>query len=443
MASRLPPLTFTAHILGVLGCCLYIALALFVWGWFLSATVTIVLLVLLSFSLWRAVERQHRLASELIGQKLKGDFTSRLPENKGTKGQRQLAQMLNTLDARYLKNQKHKAVQERILTLALEELDLGVVILRSGVLFYNNRMAQPLLNLRKGESSSPYFFEVLERFRTQGGGKLMLDFRGETEYWKVEYRAFKNEQEYFELFTFKNQQYDTERAEEEISTRLMHVLTHEIMNSVSPINSLIDSMALRLKQVKEEKIEKSVLDDVQTSVEIIQRRSEGLMGFVKRYNLLAHLPKLQTEAIFIEDFTKDVHQLCKAGLEEEKIRFLTKVDHPKRAFRADRQLMTQVVLNLIKNAQEAFQDSAGIREEKRIVFNYTYRNGYHTLAIIDNAGGVSNEAEHDIFLPFFSTKDKASGIGLSLSRKIMQAHGGRLYLKNLTGGAEFRMEWPD
>lgn len=265
---------------------------------------------------------------------------------------------------------------------------------------------------------------------------MLLDFQGETEQWKVNYKTFKNEAETYELFLFKNQQYDAERMEEEISTRLMHVLTHEIMNSVSPINSLINSISTRLQHQTDSS--ETLFEDVRTSVEIIQRRSQGLMDFVKRYNLLAHLPKTDMSSVSVSAFTEDIKQLVATELQANEINFLLKTDYPLRHFRADRQLLTQVILNLIKNAIEAFEEEV---KNKNILLSYNYHDGYHMLAVIDNAGGVPADIEQDIFLPFFSTKNKASGIGLSLSRKIMQAHGGRLYVKQLVGGAEFRAEW--
>jgi len=430
-------------VMGILLCCLALAAAILIWQWYLSSLLLLFLLVFLTGLLFKLVKSNNLKLSKQIEQILANDFNTRYPIQKQGLAFDKLYLALNRLSEFFKERANAKAFDESFLEILLNQLPLGVLLLKKDKVILLNEIAGEFLNLKSPKDTdllkerAPFFFSNLQELQNKGKAEIELDNKGEVQKWTLAYSHFAVDEQTYQLYTFRNYQLDSEKAEEEISNRLMHVLTHEIMNSISPITSLTDTLNEQLKRV--EKQDSADFNDIQTSAYIIKKRSEGLVEFVKRYNLLARLPRLKIDFVTVKEITDEMEQLVVPELKKKGVDFIVKTESQKLRFRADRQLLIQVILNLLKNAEEAFTGE----KEARIVLSFDSRDGYNYISISDNAGGVPAEIRENIFLPFFTTKDKASGIGLNLSRKIIQAHHGRLYLRNLKNGSEFRIELPD
>ncbi len=240
------------------------------------------------------------------------------------------------------------------------------------------------------------------------------------------------------LISMSNIQSELEEKEMEAWQNLVRVLTHEIMNSVTPISSLAGVVEEELDQklkANDLNMHREEAEDMHLSVQTISRRSEGLIKFVKEFRSLTHIPKPKLAEVCIKPLLEELAMLHKKELTDNGISISISVDPNTICIRADKTLIEQVLINLIKNAIQAF----GEKHDKKIMLvSYVNENGGVIISIKDNGTGIEPEALEKIFIPFFSTKKTGSGIGLSLSKQIMRQHEGNIAVKSVIGeGTEF------
>lgn len=236
------------------------------------------------------------------------------------------------------------------------------------------------------------------------------------------------------LVSLQNIKSELEQKEVESWQKLIRVLTHEIMNSITPITSLASSLT-KMFQNKEtglvkkiEEVSTPTLEKTVKGLNIIAGRGEGLVQFVQNYRDVTRLPKPQFQIISVRDLFVSVQGLFEEQLVEKQVTI--EIDcPPSLLIHADGGLMQQVLINLVKNAIEAFTDKPDpvIRLSAETVFDRT------VIEVMDNGNGIPAAAMENIFIPFFTTKEKGSGIGLSLSRQIIRMHGGSLDVQSVPG----------
>lgn len=246
------------------------------------------------------------------------------------------------------------------------------------------------------------------------------------------------------LVSLQNIQSELEEKEMEAWQNLVRVLTHEIMNSVTPISSLAGIVEEELKPfVKEENggtaLSKDQLADIHLSLQTISKRSEGLIQFVKEFRSLTSIPKPKPVQIDVRTLLDELVMLHRKEISEKNIQLTISVYPEDLTLSADKNMIEQVIINLLKNAIQAFDES----EERKIdVRAYLNEKSRPVIAIKDTGSGIDPEALEKIFIPFFTTKKTGSGIGLSLSRQIMRQHQGTLTVKTTVGkGTEFLMRF--
>nr|ACN58781.1 two-component system sensor histidine kinase [uncultured bacterium BLR8] len=195
---------------------------------------------------------------------------------------------------------------------------------------------------------------------------------------------------------------------------MVRVLAHEMMNSLTPIASLSESLEGLLRGGHTE--------EVSGALEVISRRSQGLMRFVERYRKVAELPQATLQSVRLRDLLQGIEQLLRASYAAAGIEFHTSVVPPDLAARMDPDLIEQALINLLRNAADAV---AG-QPEPRIEIVCGEEEGQLRLDVLDNGRGLTESEREQIFVPFFTTKPGGSGVGLSLARRIALGHGGRL-----------------
>ncbi|MEE9464898.1 MAG: ATP-binding protein [Candidatus Neomarinimicrobiota bacterium] len=212
--------------------------------------------------------------------------------------------------------------------------------------------------------------------------------------------------------------------------KLVGVLTHEIMNSVTPISSLASTLSELLPSDDTgEKItaigagSEDVLLDVRRGIQTIEQRSRGLLDFVQSYRNLTKVPQPAFRMVRVTKLFAGVQQLLAGQMEEQGIEFQVDVEPSSLEITADSSLVEQVLINLLRNAIEAFAE----QKERRITLRGNLApRGRVELVVLDNGPGILDEVKEKIFVPFFTTKQSGSGIGLSLCREIMRRHGGNI-----------------
>lgn len=246
------------------------------------------------------------------------------------------------------------------------------------------------------------------------------------------------------LVSLQNIQSELEEKEMEAWQNLVRVLTHEIMNSVTPISSLAGVIEEELKPyVKDDQacatLEKEQLQDIHLSLQTISKRSEGLIQFVREFRSLTSIPQPRPSTIEVPQLLEELTVLHRKELAEKSIKLTTSVYPEDLTLVADKNMIEQVLINLLKNAMQAFEEQEDKIIELRAFLNEKSRP---VIAIKDNGTGIDPEALEKIFIPFFTTKKTGSGIGLSLSRQIMRQHQGTLTVKSTVGkGTEFIMRF--
>ncbi len=223
------------------------------------------------------------------------------------------------------------------------------------------------------------------------------------------------------LYSIENLSGELTARESSAWRNLIRVLTHEIMNTLTPVTSLAQTTATMID-------EPDAADDIREAVTTIARRSEGLMNFVSRYRELLKVPQPEPASIRVTDAINSV--LALLANELKGVRLDIDVVPESLEVYADRQLLDQVLVNLVKNAADAMKDAKS--RELRLSGKMDF--GRVILRIRDNGPGIPEETMDQIFVPFFTTKQDGSGIGLGLSRQIMTAHQGEIVVESDRSG---------
>jgi two-component system nitrogen regulation sensor histidine kinase NtrY len=243
----------------------------------------------------------------------------------------------------------------------------------------------------------------------------------------------------FKLVSLQNIQSELEEKEMEAWQNLVKVLTHEIMNSIAPISSLAGTIRGDIQAFVDKKlpIPAEDMEDYLMGINTIEKRSEGLTTFVSDFRSLAHIPMPKFTAIRIRGLFDQVEKLFESQLKAGNISLSKTIAPTDLLLFADCTLIEQVMINLTQNAVHSVEN----KEEKLIRFNaFIDDNGKIILEVSDSGKGIEEEALSKIFIPFFTTKKKGSGIGLSLSKQIMRRHKGNIQVRSELGkGTTFKL----
>ena len=232
------------------------------------------------------------------------------------------------------------------------------------------------------------------------------------------------------LATISNIQNVLEEQETEAWQKLIRVLTHEIMNTIAPITSLSQTILAYFKNLDGNQPSEKVIRNTIKGLEVINERGTGLIAFVETYRKLTRIPPPEKKTIQLKQLLENTITFIGTEPIDDNIRISLEVTPPDLELTADKKQISQVLINLIKNSMEALKN----HEEGKIVLNAnTNKNGRKQITVTDNGPGIPEELMDKVFIPFFTTKESGSGIGLSLSRQIMQMHGGRLKVDSVPG----------
>jgi len=237
------------------------------------------------------------------------------------------------------------------------------------------------------------------------------------------------------LLTFHNISEALQRKEVEAWQNLTRVLRHEIMNSLTPILSLIGTMKhIVTYEIKDKNKSKQAWIDLLEALETIETRGKGMISFVEGYRHFANIPSPKISTIQIQNFIFHVKKLLQTEIEAAGILLTCEVPVEPIYLEADPDQLSMVLINIVKNAREALNKTTN----PEIQINISKYNDQVSLEIKDNGTGIEPDALNDIFIPFYSTKKEGVGIGLSLSRQIIQYHGGILKAESeLMKGSKF------
>lgn len=252
----------------------------------------------------------------------------------------------------------------------------------------------------------------------------------------IQTSEFKTKNGVFRIVHYQNVNEVMDETEYKAYHKLLRVLTHEIMNSIAPIASLANTIHERLDSMESF----AELEDVKIGVHTIKNRSEGLIQFSKSYRFLNKIDKPNCENISILHLFELINQLLEPVIIKENIDFDVILKNTKLYLYIDVNLIEQVLINLMMNAIEAVKG----REVPQIALSAMESEAGIQIRIKDNGIGITEALQEQIFTPFFTTKRTGTGIGLALSKQIMLAHSGNIYVESIENkGSTFTLLFPN
>jgi nitrogen fixation/metabolism regulation signal transduction histidine kinase len=365
------------------------------------------------------------------------DSTLRFPENTSSKSLKELNISMNRVN-NLIKNVKFELQeQEQYFKTILEHVSVGIIVYNEkGNIFLSNSAArnlldyEPLTHINQLMRVDKNLFAAFKEL--QPGNRKMVSFSGKRGMRQLSLKSnlFKTTGENLHLVAVQDIKSELETKELESWIKLIRVLTHEIMNSVAPIISLSETILGYYKNNDAQMHSEKVIGNTIKGLEVINERGAGLISFVENYRKFTRIPPPEKKWVKVEQLFDNTITLINMEAGNEKLAISRKVNPPDLEILADKKQISQVLINLVKNAKEALKDS---RDGKITLTGEINRNGRPKITVADNGQGIPNELMDKIFVPFFTTRESGSGIGLSLSRQIMLLHVGSLKIVSEPG----------
>lgn len=359
--------------------------------------------------LYRHYRRNIKKVTFLFDAIDNGDFSFNFPTEKGFKEDKILHKSLNRIKLFLQHTREEQMDREKYYEQILNAVDTGILVVDShDNILQHNQAALRLLDT-----------DVLTHMN-QVKGKLKDEHLA-----KHETQAMLKDK-HVRIIALSDVSHELSNQEVDSWIKLIRVLTHEIMNTITPVTSLSETLLTRVTEDK----------DLKQGLETIHKTGTELLAFVNNYRRFTHVPQPQPALFYVEPFLERMALLCNHEVEIE-------VSPKDLLVYADESLLSHVVTNLLKNAVEAFKEkeredkqeccSADLQSassKKTFIHLQAYANAQESIIIdvSNNAGLIPDDIASHIFIPFFTTKPEGSGIGLSLSRQIMRVSGGSLSL---------------
>lgn len=368
------------------------------------------------------------------------DFTRHFAWQRSPAELQPLRKGFNEINKAFKTISREKEIQYQYLQKILELIDTGILSFEteSGETLWINDALKRLLdipyikNISRLENRNKVLFTTLKELKA--GESKIVTLKRETNSMKVllNATAFQTDGKFYKLIAFQNVSEALDETEALAWQKLLSVMTHEIMNSVAPIASLADTLKKRLQQ----KDKSSLSEDLELGIDTIKRRSEGLTKFADTYRNLSKISHLDKTNFLVRDLFENIYQLLEPTLQQKNIGLEVILQETGIMLEADRNLLEQVLINLILNAVEAVKE----RPKPCITLSTGYENNNLFISVRDNGKGIPTDLLDKIFIPFFSTRKNGNGIGLSLCKQIMLLHGGNIQVHTLEGkGTAFRL----
>ncbi len=362
------------------------------------------------------------------------DFTLRFPEKGNLDSFNELNQSLNTFNSKiqevYLKNQAQEQYYQEI----LKQAEIGILTFnkKGHILFANPRIENllnytPLNHIKQLAQVDKNLYEIFKNITPFERQLFKLTNERETIQLSIKSNEIALNNEKLNLITIQDINNELDKKETDSWIKLIRVLTHEIMNSVTPITSISESILSYYKDEKgivlAEQIDKNKIYNTAKGLEVIKNQGNDLMSFVKSYRSFLNVPTPDKTLIKVDQLLEKVKMLAsqEKGFDSISFELINMAENLE--IYADDKLITQVLVNLAKNAIQSLKGADNA--QLKVISGITEKNKKYII-IRDNGPGIPPDIMDQIFVPFYTTKNDGTGIGLSLSKQIMHIHGGSL-----------------
>lgn len=419
--------------------------------WYVTSAVSLIIVFILLGELIYFIETTNRELSKFLLSIKHNDFTIHYnTDDSKNKSSLDLKQIFNEITTEFQNVRIEKELHYQYLQTVFSHTKTAIICFEEdGKIQLINESAQKLLSIKRIENiedikkANPPLFESIKSTNPNIEKLIKLKINNLLVNLSLQCSIFKIKEHTYRMISLHDVKTVLEDQELDSWKKLIRVLNHEIMNSVTPISSLSSALNKMLSSGKEKQLKINELDagdteDLIESLKTIENRSKGLLKFVTNYKKISSLPQPNYSEVNIFGLITHVSRLLKSKLEENKIKL--EISCPDNInIRADHELVEQVIINLFLNAIEAIQN-----QEIKIISIQSYiKNDFKIIEMTDNGPGITDEVMEQIFIPFFTTKKTGSGIGLSLSKQIMQLHRGNLSVNSkIDIGSTFILKFP-
>ncbi|RAV99211.1 sensor histidine kinase [Pseudochryseolinea flava] len=401
-----------------------------------AAILTGGIITLQLFEIFRFVSQTNRKLTRFLESVKYSDFISGFTnDNKLGKSFRELNVEFNEVLEAFRKARAEKEEQAQYLNTVVQQVRTGILSFDAdGTVQLINMNAKKFIglssirNMRELININPKLYHAINSVET---GKSEL-YKGSNDlHLTIQATELRIRGTDVKLVTLQNIQPELQQQELEAWQNLTRVLRHEIMNSITPISSLTSTLRDILDHDMENKgthyeLKDEGAEDLRDGLSTIANRSKGLIKFIDAYREYTSLPKPKFTSIRVKDLLDNVAHLMKTELKKTQVRFQVDCQSEYITILIDEEMIEQVLINLLKNAIEALGDT----ENPYLKLTGIYEDNIVKIEVEDNGAGIIKEALEHIFVPFYTTKKTGSGIGLSLSRQIMQMHNGSITVES-------------
>ncbi|MBS1681625.1 MAG: GHKL domain-containing protein [Bacteroidetes bacterium] len=413
-------------------------LMMFMWSrpnMLFAAGLMLIIVLFQIFEIYRFTSQTNRKLTRFLESVRYSDFISGFAaDNKLGKSFKGLNEAFNEVLEAFRKTRSEKEENWQYLNTVVQQVRTGIISFDTdGTVQLLNANAKKfvneanLKNINDLASKNPKLFTAISEAQA---GKSTL-YKTNEFLLTLQATELRIRGSNIKLVTMQNIQTELQRQELEAWQNLTRVLRHEIMNSITPISSLTSTLREILdhelvKKDNEFELKAEAADDLREGLSTIENRSKGLIKFIDAYREYTSLPQPKIKSILLKQLIDRTALFMSTSLKTTSVQFSTSCSSDYLTVQADAEMIEQVLINLVKNSIESLSQ----HKNGKIELNGKYDGQTILIEVVDNGPGIIPEAINRIFVPFFTTKKTGSGIGLALSRQIMQMHNGALTVES-------------
>ena len=420
--------------------CLFVSFYFYFNGSYIPALLFLFLFVFAGYRLIFFLDTTNKELTKFFQGINYSDFSQHINIAHLGKSFKELSDELNKVLNNFKKARFEREESMKYLQTVVEHVGIGLISFNSnGDVSLLNKSAKKILKVAHLKSvfilDKLYngFGKFLFQLQPEKRSTFKLTDNGEVIQLMIYCTEFRMKDQTLKLISLYNIQPELDEKEIESWQKLIRVLTHEIMNSITPISSLA-ATASGIIQSSPAPGNSEWLEDVGEALKTIQHRSEGLTNFVNKFRDISKIPKPNFQAVNVSELFYRIRLLTERSIPENNITLSFSVVPENMEIIADPDLIEQVLINLVLNSIHALSQVS--RGEIKLSCEINDR-GRAVLKVTDNGPGISDEIVDRIFIPFFSTKKDGSGIGLSISQSIIRAHNGNIWVHSKPGETVF------
>lgn len=399
------------------------------------------IVIILTINLIHFLNSTNRKIRYFFDSVKNDDSSLFFPENEKNRTVSEIHKSMNRVNEQIRNLKIEIGKQEQYFRILIEHLAIGIITFdKKGHILHSNSAAKQLLgtdvltHIQQLERIDGKLYRTLLKMRPSE--RRLVPIHTEKGEIQLSLKSASFGSENRELIILSVQDIKNELDEKEVESwmKLIRILMHEIMNSITPITSLSESLSGIFSDagipVSPEKVTSKNISTTLQGLNVIKDQGKGLMSFVESYRQLTRIPEPDRRPFKVSDLFSRLKVLYDTQQKDDRIVLSFFIRDPELEIFADQNLISQVLINLIKNAREAIDSMP----DGRIKISAGYSSENHPeICVSDNGPGIPPENIDEIFVPFFTTRENGSGIGLSVSRQIMRGHGGNLKVKSVQG----------